>query len=80
MFPMCRSIGCLSTSTARWHGRAFSTKTIRWSFLIEVYTEPASGAEPPEYGQRRDYGPDETLTVVIDNVELGSLVVHELLP
>jgi Uma2 family endonuclease len=47
---------------------------------IEVYTEPASGAEPPDYGQRCDYGPNETLTVVIDTVALGSLAVRELLP
>jgi Uma2 family endonuclease len=47
---------------------------------IEVYTEPASAAEPPEYGQRRDYEVSGVVPVVIDNVEFGSLAVRELLP
>jgi Uma2 family endonuclease len=47
---------------------------------IEVYTEPASGAEPPEYGQRRDYEVSEVVPVVIDGVEAGHLAVQEVLP
>jgi Uma2 family endonuclease len=47
---------------------------------IEVYTEPASAADPPDYGQRRDYGPDESVPVVLMGIEIGSLPVAELLP
>jgi Uma2 family endonuclease len=47
---------------------------------IEVYTETASAADPPDYRQRRDYGPDETVPVVLGGVEAGSLRVAELLP
>jgi Uma2 family endonuclease len=47
---------------------------------IEVYTEPASAADPPDYGQRRDYGSDDRISVVIDNSEVGSVPVAELLP
>jgi Uma2 family endonuclease len=47
---------------------------------IEVYTEPASAADPPDYGQRRDYGPDASVPVVLGGVEVGSLRVAEFLP
>jgi len=47
---------------------------------IEVYTEPASAAVPPDYGQRRDYGPDASVPLVLGGVEVGSLRVAELLP
>jgi Uma2 family endonuclease len=47
---------------------------------IEVYTDPASAANPPDYRQRRDYGPEETVPMVIEGVDVGQLAVRELLP
>jgi Uma2 family endonuclease len=47
---------------------------------IEVYTDPASAANPPDYGQRQDYGLADTIPVVLDGVDAGSLEVRELLP
>jgi Uma2 family endonuclease len=47
---------------------------------FEVYTDPASAADPPGYGQRRDYGPADTIPVVLDGVEVGSLPVQAVLP
>jgi Uma2 family endonuclease len=47
---------------------------------IEVYTEPQSTADPTDYRQRHDYGPADTIPVVLDGVEVGTLAVAELLP
>jgi Uma2 family endonuclease len=47
---------------------------------IEVYTAPSGPAEEPDYGQRRDYRPDEQVPVVVDGAEVGRLTVSDLLP
>ena len=47
---------------------------------IEVYTEPTGAAEQPDYRQRRDYGPTDSVPVVIDGREFGQIPVGELLP
>jgi Uma2 family endonuclease len=47
---------------------------------IEVYMEPASGGRRPDYRQRRDYGPEDAVPVVLDGVEHGGLLLQELLP
>jgi Uma2 family endonuclease len=46
---------------------------------IEVYTEPAT-AKRPDYCQRRDYGPDDAVPVVLDGAEVGTLTARDLLP
>jgi Uma2 family endonuclease len=46
---------------------------------IEVHTDPTGPARTPDYRQRRDYVPGETVPIVIDAVELGSLAAAELL-
>ena len=47
---------------------------------IEVYAEPTGRAAEPTYGQRRDYGPADTITLVLDGVEVGTPAVRDLLP
>jgi Uma2 family endonuclease len=47
---------------------------------IEVYTTPSSTEAAPDYAQRRDYGPEETIVVVIDGTEIGQIVVNDVLP
>jgi Uma2 family endonuclease len=47
---------------------------------IEVYTDPSGPADEPDYRQRQDYGPADTLPVVIEGRELGRVAVRELLP
>jgi Uma2 family endonuclease len=49
------------------------------TWQIEVYSEPTSAAKRPDYRQRRDYGPDETVPVGLGGVEVGSLRVAEFL-
>jgi Uma2 family endonuclease len=46
----------------------------------EVYTDPTGPAEEPTYRHRRDYGPADTLTVILDGAEAGSLAARDLLP
>ncbi|MBL8799972.1 MAG: Uma2 family endonuclease [Planctomycetia bacterium] len=47
---------------------------------VEVYTEPTGPADEPDYRQRRDYGPAESVPVVLDGQEVGQIPVGELLP
>jgi Uma2 family endonuclease len=47
---------------------------------IEVYTEPHTTRKASDYRQRRNYGASDTIPVVLDGVETGSLAVRELLP
>jgi Uma2 family endonuclease len=47
---------------------------------IEVYTDPTGPVDEPTYRQRRDYGLEETIPVVVDGAEVGRLAVRELLP
>lgn len=48
---------------------------------IEVYTDPTGPAEQPaRYQTRRDYGPGDEISVVLDGNEVGRLAVREILP
>jgi Uma2 family endonuclease len=47
--------------------------------MVEVYTQPSGPAEQPDYAQRQDFGLADTLPVVIDGKEIGTLAVAELL-
>jgi Uma2 family endonuclease len=47
---------------------------------IEVYTQPTGPVKEPDYGQRQDYKPGDTVPVVIDGREVGRLPVADLLP
>jgi len=46
---------------------------------VEVYTQPRGGKNPT-YKQHTNYGPDDTVPVVIAGKELGRISVKELLP
>jgi Uma2 family endonuclease len=47
---------------------------------IEVFTDPTGPADEPDYRQRRDYGPDESIPLTLDGLEVGSLHVADVLP
>jgi len=46
---------------------------------VEVYTQPKSGRSPV-YQQRRDYGIDEVVPLVIEDQEIARIPVRDLLP
>jgi Uma2 family endonuclease len=47
---------------------------------LEVYYEPSGMAEGADFRQRRDYGPSESVPVMIDGLEVGRVFVRDLLP
>ena len=47
---------------------------------FEVYTEPTGAARRPDYRHRQEYGPDDEIPVVLDGIEVGRLLVRDLLP
>ena len=47
---------------------------------IEVYTEPDRSAKRPGYRHCHTYGVADTVPVVLDGVEVGTVAVRELLP
>jgi hypothetical protein len=47
---------------------------------IEVYTDPSGPAEEPHYRDRRDYGPNDAVPLVLDGKELDRIPVRDLLP
>ncbi|HYT95231.1 MAG TPA: Uma2 family endonuclease [Gemmataceae bacterium] len=46
---------------------------------IEVYTHP-KGGKSPAYRERRDYGPKETVPLILAGREVAQIPVQELLP
>src|SRR5205823_956408 len=46
---------------------------------IEVYTQPRGG-KSPTYRQQDNYGPDESVPVVVAGRQLGTVPVKDLLP
>jgi Uma2 family endonuclease len=46
---------------------------------VEVYTEPRGG-RTPAYGKRQDYGPGDSVPLVIGGKRLGTIPVRQLLP
>jgi len=47
---------------------------------IEVYTHPTGPTEQPDYLQRQDMGPDDTISLEIAGHEVGRILVRDLLP
>jgi Uma2 family endonuclease len=47
---------------------------------IEVYTDPTGPVDEPDFRQRRDYAAADSIPVVLDGMEVGSMAVRELLP
>lgn len=47
---------------------------------VEVYTEPSGPSANTEYRQRQDYGPDDSVPLVVDGQEAARVEVRDLLP
>jgi Uma2 family endonuclease len=47
---------------------------------IEVYTTPSGPGAAPDYAERRDYGAEEAVPVVVDGREVGRIAVGDVLP
>ena len=68
-----------------WLGGKLEGDNVYWIANLvegrfEAYTEPSGPAEQPDYRQRKEYGPDDEIPVVLDGNEVGRLLVRELLP
>lgn len=47
---------------------------------VEIYTDPTGPDAMPAYRQRRDYGPDDAVPLVLEGREFGTIAVKDLLP
>jgi hypothetical protein len=47
--------------------------------VVEVYTAPRGGRSPG-YREQRDYGPDDSVPLVIDGQSLTPVPVRDMLP
>lgn len=47
---------------------------------IEVYSGPSGAVERPDYGQRCDFGPSDTVPVLVDARQVGAVEVAAVLP
>ncbi len=47
---------------------------------VEVYTEPSGPAENPGYHRRQDYTENESVSLILDGVEVARIPVRDLLP
>lgn len=47
---------------------------------IEVYTDPSGPTESPSYRDRRSFGREDAIPLMIDGVEVARIAVGELLP
>jgi Uma2 family endonuclease len=48
--------------------------------VIEVYTQPSTSGEQPDYTQKQEYGLSDSVPLVIEEVEVGTIPVQSLLP
>lgn len=48
--------------------------------VLEVYYDPSGAGEDADYRQRRVYELSDSVPVIIDGVEIGSVAVRDLLP
>ncbi len=47
--------------------------------MVEVYSDPSGPTELPDYAKRKDFGPGESVPVVLDGSEIGRIPVNDLL-
>ena len=47
---------------------------------VEVYDNPTVTADGASYAERREYGPDDEVPVVLDGAEVGRVAVKDILP
>ena len=48
--------------------------------MVEVYSQPMTEVEQPDYSQRLDFGRSAVISVIIEGVEIGAIDVNSLLP
>jgi len=48
--------------------------------ILEVYSDPTGPDPDPHYRQHRDYGPDESVPLILDGKQVALIPVSELLP
>jgi Uma2 family endonuclease len=46
---------------------------------VEVYSDPSGRVDQPRYGQRHDYGFDDSVPLIIEGRHLALIAVHHLL-
>lgn len=47
---------------------------------IEVYTKPLSNAEEPDYQEKQEYSPTDTIPVILNNQIMHTILVETLFP
>ena len=47
---------------------------------VVVHGDPTGPSETPDYRERREYGPDDEIPVLLDGQEVGRVAVREILP
>ena len=47
---------------------------------VEVYSDPTGSDPKPAYRRRDDYGPDQSVPLIIQDREIAALTVSEMLP
>ncbi len=48
--------------------------------LLEVYTHPTGPADEPHFRTRRDFRPDENVSLILDRATVGTVLVRDVLP
>lgn len=48
--------------------------------ILEVYTDPSGSTDKPDYRQRKDLGIEDSLSVMIENREIGHLALKDVFP
>jgi Uma2 family endonuclease len=47
---------------------------------VEVYSKPTGLSETAAYQERREYGPEDEIPVILDGLEIGRISAKEILP
>ena len=48
--------------------------------VLEVYYDPSSAGEDADYRQHQDFGPSDSVAVIIEGLEVGRVAIRDLLP
>jgi hypothetical protein len=48
--------------------------------ILEVYSDPTGPDPEPRYRQHQDYGPDDSVPLILDGREIALIQVRDLLP
>jgi Uma2 family endonuclease len=47
---------------------------------VEVYSHPTGPSEQPSYREKREYGPDDEIPLILDGIEVGRISAKDILP